>query len=145
MEPNMHNNQYLIVDKLGYRLSNPKRGDVIVFEAPDMAGADYIKRIIGLPGETIKITSDTIYIDGKKLEEDYLPDSFNTYVGNDESMTLEVKLEPDTYFVMGDNREHSHDSREIGSINKSKIVGRAWMILYPLNNIGKVFTPNFEY
>lgn len=144
MEPNMHNNQYLIVDKLSYHLANPKRGDVVVFAAPDVIGADYIKRIIGLPGETVKITGNNIYIDDKVLDEEYLPGDFKTYVVNDQNMTLEKKLGSNEYFVMGDNREHSHDSRNIGAIVKKNIVGRAWLSLYPFNSIGKVFVPNFS-
>ncbi len=142
MEPNMHTNQYLIVDKLSYRLKNPKRGEVVVFAAPDASGSDYIKRIIGLPGESIKITNNKILIDNKLLEEDYIPSNFQTYVANNPDTTLEIKLGPEEYFVMGDNREHSHDSRIIGAIKINEIVGRAWLTLYPFNTIGKVFVPS---
>lgn len=144
MEPAMHDNQYLVVDKLSYHLTNPKRGEVIVFAAPDAPGFDYIKRVIGLPGETVKITGDAVYINGKKIDEVYLPADFKTYIANSENLTLEKKLSADEYFVMGDNREHSHDSREIGSIAKQKIIGRAWMILYPFNTLGKIQTPVFS-
>ncbi len=144
MEPNMHSNQYLIVDKLSYRLKNPQRGEVVVFAAPDIAGVDYIKRIIGLPGETVKITGDKIYIDNKSVDEKYLPDDYHTYITNDKDTTLETKLGPNEYFMMGDNRQHSHDSRSVGSVNKKEIVGRAWLSLYPFNSIGKIFVPSFS-
>ena len=144
MEPTMHNSQYLIVDKLTYNLTNPKRGEVIVFAAPDMSGADYIKRVIGLPGETVNIKDNKVYINGKELDQSFLPSDFKTYIGNDATTSLETKLNADQYFVMGDNREHSHDSRAIGAISKDAIVGRAWLTLYPLNTIGTVSASNLN-
>lgn len=143
MEPNLHDKEYLIVNRLTYRIDEPQRGDVIVFDAPNSPGVDYIKRVIGLPSEKIKIADDEIFINNKKLDEKYLPASFQTLISADASFSLERQLGPDEYFVMGDNREHSLDSREIGTIKKQAIVGKAWVTLYPLDYFGVVFKPSY--
>lgn len=143
MEPNLHNSEYLIVDRLSYRIGQPERGQVIVFSAPDQPGVDYIKRIIGLPNEEIEIGSDIIKVNGQKIDEKYLPQDYQTLISNDPTLTLKKKIGDDEYFVMGDNRQHSLDSRIFGVIKKDKIVGRAWVILYPLDNLGKIFQPSY--
>jgi len=110
MEPNFHNNDYLLVDKLSYRFTEPKRGEVIVFRAPDGVSY-YIKRIIGLPGETIEINNNSIVIfnkefpNGLQLHEKYLPDDDLTL------NNMKIVLKENEYFVLGDNREASFDSR----------------------------------
>lgn len=143
MEPNMHDSEYLIVDRLSYRISQPERGDVIVFNAPDNPRVDYIKRIIGLPNEEIEITQNQIKINGTPLEEKYLPADFKTLVSNDAGVILKKQLANNEYFAMGDNREHSLDSRAFGAIKKSTIVGRALMVLYPLEFFGRVYEPSY--
>lgn len=143
MEPSLHDQEYLIVDRLSYRIGHPQRGDIIVFDAPNNPGVDYIKRIIGLPGEKIKITDNQIYINAKLVDEKYLPRDYKTLIDNNLDYALDRQLSSDEYFVMGDNREHSLDSREIGTIKKDKIVGRAWAVLYPLEYFGKVFKPAY--
>ncbi|TSC93424.1 MAG: signal peptidase I [Candidatus Berkelbacteria bacterium Licking1014_7] len=134
MEPNFHDNEYLLVDKISYRFSAPKRGDVIVFNPTDSPDS-YIKRIIGLPGETVKIVNNKIYVDGYKLDEPYLPDAINT---NTSSQSLESKiyvLQDNEYFVIGDNRQNSKDSRVIGAVNFSQFEGRVFVIFYPFNHL----------
>jgi len=138
MDPNFDDGEYLLTDKLSYRFGEPKRGDVIVFSAPPTRRDDYIKRIIALPGEAISISNNEIYINQKLLDEKYLPQDFVTrpgaYLGADNPYTLKN----DEYFVLGDNRDHSSDSRSFGPIRRKDIVGRAWFVYWPATNLGLV-------
>jgi signal peptidase I len=137
MEPNYHNMDYLIIDKLSYRLRDPQRGEVIVFIPPFEKNKYYIKRIIGLPGETIILNEDKIYIYNKEnpngfiLKENYIPS--HEYYGN-----LKITLGKDEYFVLGDNREESYDSRRWGPLKRENIVGRVLFVLRPLNSFLKL-------
>jgi len=122
MEPNFHNGDYLIVDELSYRFRSPERGEVIVFHYPLNPKELFIKRVIGLPEEAIKIKDGDVFVgdgeDGKILEENYLPEN-NFTPGN-----ITLALKSDEYFVLGDNREHSSDSRMWGPIKESSIIGK---------------------
>lgn len=148
MFPNFHDKEYILTDKVSYRLGNPKRGDVVVFHAPDAAhcpegtGCDFIKRVIGLPGETIEIRDHAYYINGVKLEEPYIPVenvlNEGRFLGSEP-----VILAVDEYFVSGDNRPHSSDSREWGPIHKEEIVGRGFIRYWPINRLG--FIPKVTY
>ena len=132
MESSLHDEDVLGVNKIGYRFHDPERFDIIVFPFDDEEY--YIKRIIGLPGETVKIEDGVIYIDDKPLEEHYgletMEEPFNQYDA--------VTLGNDEYFVLGDNRNHSKDSRsdEVGLIKRDKIVGKAFFRIYPFDNMG---------
>ncbi len=123
MEPNFHNLDYLIIDKLTYKFKEPQRGDVIVFKPPLNEKVFYIKRIIGLPNEKIIIQGSTITIfnkdnpNGFNLKENYLPQYFSKDY-------LEIQLGEDEYFVLGDNREISYDSRKWGPLKKQNIIGK---------------------
>ncbi len=134
MDPSITNRAYLIIDQITYRASAPERGDVIVFKAPPDPSKYYIKRIIGLPGETVVINESEVriinneYPDGFILEEPYI-----THAGNDR---LRVVVPEGRYFVMGDNRSGSYDSRAWGSLPKSEIEGRVLVRLLPLKKIG---------
>lgn len=134
MEPNFDNGQYLVIDELSYRLRSPERGEVIVFKY--QTGDYFIKRVIGLPGETIEIKNQHIYIinsqypQGAQLEEPYLDPALVTSAYG----KSEWKLGPDQYFVMGDNRTVSYDSRWFGPIQRSAIVGRVWVRAYPFTS-----------
>lgn len=147
MKPNFHNKEYLIVDEISYRLSEPTRGDVIVFHNPENHKEFYIKRIIGLPGESVKIEDGEIYIrtigseDFVKINEsDYLSGEYKTF-----SYLKEVNLKNDEYFVLGDNRNNSKDSRIIGPINKSLVIGRVLFRGLPLNKISTFDSSKFNY
>ena len=135
METTLSENDNLIVDKLTYRFREPKRFDIIVFPFQHEEDTYYIKRIIGLPGETIYIDEEgNIYIDDEILQE-----SYGKEVIKDAGRAYEpVVLGDDEYFVMGDNRNNSHDSRDpsVGNISRSAIIGRAWIRIWPLNKIG---------
>lgn len=144
MENTLKNKDNILVEKLSYRLDNPKRFDIIVFyhfydennrDKNDEECYDYyVKRIIGLPGETVQIVDETIYINGNPLKENYGKDPINYQGVASEPFTLG----DDEYFVLGDNREVSQDSRyeEVGNINKEDIVGRAWLRVYPFKKFG---------
>jgi len=137
MEPNLHDRQYVLVNRTAFWFGrDPSRGDVIVFEAPDQPWNDRIKRVIGLPGETVTVKSDgTVYIDGQPLEEPYL----TSQNPRDNYGTWEVP--EDEYFVMGDNRSVSYDSRRGGPVPRGNIIGKAWLIIWPLGDWGGV--PNY--
>ncbi|BAL80737.1 signal peptidase I [Caldisericum exile] len=119
-------NDLVLVEKITYRFSKPHRGDVVVFIPPNNPKDKYIKRVIGLPGETIYIKNDTVYIDGKPLKEPYL----NSPMADMEP----VKVPDGSVFVMGDNRSVSLDSRVFGPIKISSIIGRAILIYWPINH-----------
>jgi signal peptidase I len=137
MESTLQNNDNLIVDKITYRFKDPQRFDIIVFPVQYQSNTYFIKRIIGLPGETVSIDEDgNIYIDGEILQESYGREVISPdMVGN---VTYPVTLGDDEYFVMGDNRNNSTDSRMqvVGNIKRSDIIGRAWLRIWPLNKFG---------
>ena len=130
----LHDGDNLIVEKLSYRFSDPKRFDIIVFP-PTGKKEYYIKRIIGLPGETVQIDENgNIYINGELLEENYGAET----IQNPGRAVNPITLGDDEYFVMGDNRNNSKDSRseEVGNVKRSQIIGRAWLRIWPLNKFG---------
>lgn len=129
MVPNFIDGELLLTEKVSYRFSKPKRGDVIVFRAPTPQKVDFIKRIVGLPGETIKIEDGIVYVNGQKLEEPYETQK------TDGSVSITVPKEE--YFVLGDNRRASSDSRVFGPIEKKSIKGRSWLVYWPIVNKGE--------
>lgn len=148
MVPNFHDGEFLLTDKISYRFGEPNRGDVVVFRAPSSEPCaeqecEYIKRILGLPQEKIKIEGGYIYVNGQKINETYLPEEVRTrsgsYFGEGES----VILKEGEYLVAGDNRSYSRDSREFGPIKKEAFVGRAWLRYWPANKLGLL--PEVKY
>lgn len=137
MYPTLHDGDNLIVDKISYRFNDPDRFDVIIFPYPQNEKVFYIKRVIGLPGETIQIDYDgNIYIDDEILEEDY---GYEVMV-NPGIAAEPITLGEDEYFVLGDNRNESNDSRavDVGVIEEDDIVGRAWVRFFPFSDAGLV-------
>ncbi len=135
METTLSDKDNLIVDKITYRFTDPKRFDIIVFPFQYMEDTYYIKRIIGLPGETVRIDGEgTIYINGEVLEESYGRETMESPGRAYE----EIKLAPDEYFVLGDNRNNSSDSRDpsVGNIRRRDIIGRAWVRIWPFRKFG---------
>lgn len=129
---NLHDGQYLIIDKVSYTsflvntfgIGGPQRGDVIVFEPPNRPGDDYVKRIIGLPGETVEIVNGQVFINGELLDEPFLP--------TPGSYTTPARVVPEgQVFVLGDNRNNSNDSHTWGPLPIENIVGRAWISYWP--------------
>lgn len=137
MEPSLYTDQFILVNKTAYWFHrNPQRGDIIVFHAPDNSQYDRIKRVIGLPGETIEVKRDgTIYIDGILQEEPYI-----SQPGGKSGTWKEVPA--DHYFVLGDNRSSSYDSRAWGTVSRENIIGKAWLIIWPMGDWG--FAPNYS-
>lgn len=131
MQPNFPNGEYLVTDKLTYRFRNPIRGEVVVFEAPGTNGEEFIKRIIGLPGEKVSIRSSKVHINGRPLVESYLSDQLRTSPGAFLKDQQEITVPEGEYFVLGDNRPASSDSRSWGFVSKNKITGRAWVVYWP--------------
>lgn len=132
MASSLEDGQVVLIDRMTYKLSSPSRFDVIVYKSKTTEDQYVIKRIIGLPGEKIKIDDSKIYINGEELEDKYFEGTFESgYVSE------QIDIELDEYFVMGDNRNLSEDSRfeYIGNINKSNIIGKAWLIASPFNEI----------
>ncbi len=137
MENTLHNGDNLIVDKLSYRFHDPERFDIIVFPFQFQDNTYYIKRIIGLPGETVQIMDDgSIYINGEKLEENYGMEVIKPETIGRAAEPIE--LGDDEYFVMGDNRNNSSDSRTdmVGNIKREKIIGKAWLRIWPVSDFG---------
>lgn len=145
MEPNYPDGEFLLTDKLSYRFGKPQRGDVVVFEAPGANGDEFIKRIIGLPGETITIKDNEVYIDNNKLEEHYLSDNLQTPPGMflKEGMTFVVP--ENSFIVFGDNRPASSDSRAWGAISMEKITGKAWLVYWPISDMRLVKDVNYSF
>ena len=137
MENTLHNGDNLIVDKLSYRFHDPERFDIIVFPFQFQDNTYYIKRIIGLPGETVQIMDDgSIYINGEKLEENYGMEVIKPETIGRAAEPIE--LGDDEYFVMGDNRNNSSDSRTdmVGNITRENIIGKAWLRIWPVSDFG---------
>lgn len=134
MYPALSNNDNLIVDKISYRFSDPKRFDIVVFPFRYQDDTYYIKRVIGLPGETVQIYDGEIYINERLLKESYgYEQIINPGLASDA-----ITLGEQEYFVLGDNRNNSADSREpsVGTISRTEILGKAWLRIWPLNKIG---------
>jgi len=145
MQPNFPNGEYLLTDKVTYRFRQPHRGDVVVFEAPTAEGEEFIKRIIGLPGENVSVKEGSIFINDKKLDETYLGSGVITLPGNFLKEGEELTVAENQYFVLGDNRLHSSDSRFWGFVPKDKITGRAWVIYWPVEKAGPVEKVNYSF
>ena len=153
MEPTLEQDEYLIVNKLvylrldpagvasalpfyeaeedeteGYLFQSPKRGEVVVFRSPRDADRDFVKRVIGLPGDTVEMVNGTVYINGLQLLEPYIIKNDNTTMGP-------VEIEPGTLFVLGDNRGASNDSRSWGPVPAENLIGRAWVRFWPLQQL----------
>ncbi len=138
MYPNFHDGEYILTDKFSYRFGLPKRGDVIVFRAPRNEEYDYIKRIIGLPGDSIQIDGGRVFINNKPVDEYYLPKDFVTNAGAFVRLGQPVAVPNDQYFVLGDNRNHSSDSREWGFVPKENLIGKAWFRYWPPERFGAI-------
>ncbi len=129
MEPNLHSDQRLVVEKLSYNFHIPQRGDIVVLKVPDAGSGLLIKRIIGLPGEKVEIKDGRVHINDRPLEEPYLSHQ------SQRDMTA-IVVPPEHVFVLGDNRGFSNDSRSFGTVPLDHVVGRAWFSYWPLDQIG---------
>ncbi len=143
MEPTFYEKEYLIIDELSYRLHDPIRGDVIVFRPPEDQKEFFLKRIIGLPGERVKVAEGHVTIyneahpEGITLDETYLPTDLAT------TGEQNIVLNADQYFVLGDNRPNSYDSRRFGPIARSSMIGRAWLRGWPFDRVQTFTAPTY--
>jgi len=140
----LDDNDYLIANKIDYRLHAPQRGDIVILRPPTDNSKDFIKRVIALPGERLLIRDGVVYINGHILDEPYLPEQwvvFNNYGGDNGTV-----IPSNEYFVMGDNRNKSQDSRSFGPISRDRIDGKAWFRIWPLDHFGNIYsqTPTLE-
>ena len=146
MEPTFHTHEYLIVDEISYRFQEPERGDVTVFRYPRNPQEYFIKRVIGMPGETVEIKDGKVYIyndshpDGVVLQEDYLAPHTETHG----LAKGKVELEDNEYFVLGDNRNSSKDSRNFGPVKESFIVGQVLLRGWPFHKAGFFEEPEYR-
>ncbi len=129
MEPNLHTNERLVIEKLSYRFHGPRRGDVVVLHDPGGSPELLIKRVVGLPGERVTVADGRVFIDGVPLDEPYLDQDT---LGGGRSWVVP----PLTVFVMGDNRSASRDSRTFGPVSLDQIIGRALVRYWPLDEVG---------
>lgn len=138
MFPTLNNKDRLLVEKVSYYFREPKIGDVVVIKYPANPKVQYIKRIVAVGGDNVKIDDNKLFINGKAVDEPYINEEMNQPINDKFKNGVEVPK--DTIFVMGDNRNHSKDSRyeDVGYVNEKLIVGRANFRIYPFNNIGKV-------
>jgi signal peptidase I len=139
MEPSLHNQERIMVDKVSYLFHAPARGDVIVFIAPPAPSDNYVKRIIGVPGDVITVDGDTVTLDGITLNESYVDPEMQ---GNSNPPIINRVVPPDKYFVMGDDRRNSSDSRVWGFVPRGNIIGRAALVYWPFGQDNSGFLPN---
>ena len=139
MQPGLRSEQGVIVNKLAYKFGAPSRGDVIVFHTPVIPSEEYIKRIIAIPGDTITLTDTTITVNGVELKESYVNPA-DTGPNENGQVIPPTKLGPGQYWVMGDNRGDSIDSRAFGAVPRQNIVGKAEMVIWPLTTIHRIPT-----
>ena len=135
MEPNFHDGQRLVVNKAIYFFGEPERGDVIIFKGPNGGQEDFIKRVIGIPDDTVEVKNKAVYVNGTKLDE--------PYIKSPPSYTLEkIEVPKRSYFVLGDNRNHSNDSHHGWFAEREDIIGKAWLMTWPPIDWGVV--PDFS-
>lgn len=148
MFPNFKDKEYLLTEKLTYKFSQPKRGDVVIFKAPasEPCAADeceYIKRVIGVPGDKVMIKDRQVYLNDKLLDQSFLPEDISTLPGDYVQEGIEVIVPEGQYLCFGDNRPNSRDGREFGPINRNLIVGKALLKYWPLSAVS--FIPKVSF
>lgn len=145
MEPTYHDGEYILTDKISFRLGLPQRGDVVVFRSPKNQDVDFIKRIIGLPGEKLKIKGGKVYINGNILDEStYLDPS--VYTGPESFLpeNTEITVPQNNYFCMGDNRSGSSDSRDFGTVPPTEFIGKVFFRYWPIDRFGLIKRPTYS-
>ena len=140
MWPTLDDNNYLIANKIDYRLHAPQRGDIVILRPPASNSTDFIKRVIALPGEKLLIRDGVVYINGHRLVEPYIPEAWTQDNSPPPWSTGDGAVVPaNQYFVMGDNRNRSQDSRFFGPISRDRIDGKAWFRIWPVNDFGNIY------
>lgn len=136
MFPNYKDGDYIMTDKISYKISEPRKGDIIVFKNPRDENQDFIKRIIAQPGDRISVSGGKVFLNGQLLNEPFLNSSVTTNPGSFLREGEEIEITPNHYIVFGDNRPHSSDSREWGFISKNEIIGKVFFRYWPVDKIG---------
>ncbi len=144
MVPTFHNGDYILTDKVSFKISSPKRGDIIVFKNPRDNSQDFVKRIIGLPGDSVKIENNTLFLNDNPFDEQYLSNEIITRGGNFLPEGQVITVGENQYFVLGDNREHSSDSREWGTVPYDGIIGKTFFRYWPPTAFGFVKLSNLS-
>lgn len=136
MEDDFHNGDYVLIDELSYRFNSPERGEVIVFRSPQDTSQFFIKRIIGLPGETIQIRNNEMVITNEQDPKGFILDE-SAYLdkGQTTAGDFKINIDANEYFVLGDNRSHSSDSRIWGAVNRNLVIGKVFLRAWPLNKV----------
>jgi signal peptidase I len=138
MEHTFQEGNYIFTSKVTYKMRSPHRGDVVVFHAPRNHDLEYIKRVIGLPGDTVLIENERVFVNGRELNEPYIADKTNLQFGWFAQEGVPISVPADHYFVMGDNRPRSSDSREFGPISYESMVGQVFYRYFPFDKMGQV-------
>ncbi len=141
MEPSFYTGEYILTSKITYKFRGPHRGDVIVFKSPKNPDIDYIKRIIGLPGDQIMVKNSDVYINNQPLTEDYIAAKTNLWEGGALREGVPLTVPEGDIFVMGDNRPRSSDSREFGPVPLDTIIGQVFYRYFPTNRMGWIGNP----
>ena len=142
MEPTLHNHEYILVEKVSYWFHGPERGDVVVFKYPNDPTQDYIKRVIGLPGDHVTIRTTGVYVNGKRLAESGYIAAEPEYAGAG-CLNCDVRVPKGSLFVLGDNRNNSSDSHEWGLLPRGNMIGRAWVAYWPLPDLTILHQPSY--
>ena len=148
MYPNFENGEYLLTEKISYQFGDPQRGDVVIFKAPasEPCAADeceYIKRVIGIPGDKVMVKEGDVYVNGEMLDQSFLPEKVYTSQGEYMEEGVEKVVPEGQYLCFGDNRPNSRDGREFGPIDRDLIIGKAFVKYWPLSSIGLIPKVNF--
>ncbi|PIZ65889.1 signal peptidase I [Candidatus Roizmanbacteria bacterium CG_4_9_14_0_2_um_filter_39_13] len=141
MEPTFYNGNYIFTSKITYKMRAPHRGDVVVFHSPKNHDIEFIKRIIGLPGDTVLIEDNELYVNGKQIPEQYISEKTTLVPGSFAQNGVPIIVPEEQVFVMGDNRPRSSDSREFGTIDEKSIVGQVFYRYFPTDKIGSIENP----
>ena len=144
MEPNFHNGEYIMTNKILYKFRDPIRGDVVIFKSPMNKDIDYIKRIIGLPGNTVSLHNNALWVNNQEVQEPYLAPGTPIFGGSFLGEGQSIVVPTGSYFVCGDNRAHSSDSREFGPIAKEDFIGVAVFRYFPFSLMGPITRPTYS-
>lgn len=143
MDPTFQDGEYVLTNLLETRFGKLERGDIVVFNAPVDEEKDYIKRIIGIPGDKIKLLDGNVIVNGQQVNQTFLPSDVRTNSGNFLGDGEETIVPENHFFVMGDNRNYSSDSREWGFVSKEELIGKSFLVYFPLNHLRVVEHANF--
>jgi len=143
MFPNFKDKQYLLTEKISYQFNNPQRGDVVIFKAPasEPCAADeceYIKRVVGVPGDKVMVKEGDVYLNGEKLDQSFLPEMVYSSPGEYMEEGVEKEVPEGKYLCFGDNRPNSRDGREFGPIDRDLIIGKAFFRYWPVDSVGLI-------